>query len=54
LGTGFNRRILLPFESDLKMTKKIKDSGTLMDIQLLDYLIVVPEVKYYRMADERV
>jgi DNA repair protein RadC len=41
-----------PSESDLKITKKIKDSGTLMDIQLLDHLIIVPEGIYYSMADE--
>jgi DNA repair protein RadC len=41
-----------PSESDLKITKKIKDSGTLMDIQLLDHLIIIPEGKYYSMADE--
>jgi len=41
-----------PGESDLKITKKIKESGNLMDIQLLDHLIIVPEEKYYSMADE--
>ena len=37
----------LAFESglsyDMKITRKIKDSGTLMDIQLLDQLIIIPE-----------
>jgi DNA repair protein RadC len=36
----------------LKITRKIKDSGTLMDIQLLDHLIIAPEGGYYSMADE--
>jgi DNA repair protein RadC len=38
----------------MKITRKIKDSGTLMDIQLLDHLIIVPEGGYYSMADEGV
>ena len=41
-----------PSESDMKITQKIKDSGNLMDIQLLDHLIIVPEEKYYSMADD--
>jgi DNA repair protein RadC len=32
-----------PSESDLTITRKIKESGNLMDIQLLDHLIIVPE-----------
>jgi DNA repair protein RadC len=32
-----------PSESDKLITRKIKDSGTLMDIQLLNHLIIVPE-----------
>ena len=43
---------LQPSESDKAITSKIKDSGTLMDIQLLDHLIIIPEVKYYSMAEE--
>ena len=41
-----------PSESDMKITQKIKDSGILMDIQLLDHLIIIPEGLYYSMADE--
>jgi DNA repair protein RadC len=41
-----------PSESDLKITRKIKESGNVMDIQLLDHLIIVPEGTYYSMADE--
>jgi DNA repair protein RadC len=41
-----------PSESDKVITRKIKDSGTLMDIQSLDHLIIVPEGLYYSMADE--
>ncbi len=43
---------LKPSESDLTITRKVKDSGALMDIQLLDNLIIIPEGRYYSMADE--
>lgn len=33
-------------------TKKVKDSAKLMDIQLLDHLIIIPEGRYFSMADE--
>jgi DNA repair protein RadC len=36
----------------MKITKKIKDSDNVMDVQLLDHLIVVPEGMYYSLADE--
>jgi len=39
-------------EFDLTITRKIKESGNVMDIQLLDHLIIVPEGSYYSMADE--
>ena len=42
--TGGNVR---PGESDLTITRKIKESGNLMD-----NLIIVPEEKYYSKADE--
>jgi len=41
-----------PSESDLTITRKVKESGNVMDIQLLDHLIIVPEGTYYSMADE--
>jgi len=41
-----------PSESDLAITRKIKESGLVMDIQLLDHLIIVPEEMYQSMADE--
>jgi DNA repair protein RadC len=43
---------LQPSESDLAITRKIKDSAILMDITLLDHLILIPEGRYYSMADE--
>ena len=45
---------LQPSESDLAITRKVKDSSVLMDIQLLDHLIIIPEGSYYSMADEGV
>ena len=41
---------LNPSESDTKITKKIKEAGELMDIQLLDHLII-SEKDYYSFAD---
>ena len=41
-----------PSESDMSITRKVKESGNVMDIQLLDHLIIVPEGSYYSMGDE--
>ncbi|HLP73254.1 MAG TPA: DNA repair protein RadC [Bacteroidales bacterium] len=41
---------LNPSESDSNITKKIKDAGNLMDIQLLDHLIIT-EKDYFSFAD---
>ena len=41
---------LNPSESDSAITKKIKDSAILMDIQLLDHLIINSD-NYYSFAD---
>jgi DNA repair protein RadC len=41
---------LTPSESDIKITKKIKDAGELMDVQLLDHLIISGN-DYYSFAD---
>jgi DNA repair protein RadC len=41
---------LNPSESDSKITKKIKEAGNLMDIQLLDHLIISGK-EYYSFAD---
>jgi len=43
---------LNPSVSDHAITKKVKDSALLMDIQFLDHLIIIPEGKYYSMGDE--
>ena len=41
-----------PSESDQALTRKIKEAASLMDVQLLDHLIIIPEGRYYSMADE--
>jgi DNA repair protein RadC len=41
-----------PSESDIAITRKVKESGYVMDIQLLDHLIIVPEGRYYSIGDE--
>mgnify|MGYP001636543646 CR=1 FL=1 len=43
---------LNPSESDLSITRKVKDSAILMDIQLLDHLLIIPEGRYYSLTDE--
>jgi DNA repair protein RadC len=40
-----------PSDADIKITKKLKDAGKLLDITLLDHLILLPE-GYTSMADE--
>ena len=40
-----------PSEQDIKLTKKIKEAGALLDIQVLDHVIVC-ENGYYSFADE--
>lgn len=40
-----------PSETDIIITGKLMEAGGLLDIQLLDHLILVPE-GYYSMADE--
>jgi len=43
---------LQPSEADMAITRKVKDSVKLMDLQLLDHLIIIPEGRYYSMGDE--
>ena len=42
---------LSPSESDIKLTKKLKNAGNDLDIPVLDHLIVT-EAGYYSFADE--
>ena len=41
---------LAPSDSDTKITRKIREAGNLMDIQLLDHLII-SDRDYYSFAD---
>lgn len=41
---------LSPSESDTRITQKIKESGALLDIQLLDHIIIADK-EYYSFAD---
>jgi len=43
---------LKPSESDITLTRKLKESALLMDINLLDHLIITPDEKYFSLADE--
>jgi DNA repair protein RadC len=40
-----------PSEADLKITKKIKDAGALLEISVLDHIIVGND-RFYSFADE--
>lgn len=42
---------LKPSEADISITKKIKEAGKVMDVQVLDHVIVT-EYSYYSFADE--
>lgn len=42
---------LQPSDADLRITKKIKEAGTILDITVLDHLILSEE-SYLSMADE--
>jgi DNA repair protein RadC len=42
---------LKPSEADIKLTKKLKDAGSLLDIAVLDH-IIIGEEKFFSFADE--
>ncbi|MCB0509409.1 MAG: DNA repair protein RadC [Bacteroidetes bacterium] len=42
---------LRPSQADIRLTRKVKDAGTLLDIQLLDHVIIA-DTGYYSFADE--
>jgi len=42
---------LKPSESDLQLTRKIKEAGTILDIRILDHLIIT-DSSFYSFADE--
>lgn len=41
-----------PSNADIKITKKLKDAGQLLDISLPDHLILLPE-RYTSLTDEK-
>lgn len=43
---------LQPSHADKELTRKLKESASLMDIRLLDHLIVSPTGQYLSFADE--
>ncbi len=40
-----------PSEADIKLTRKLKEAGTFLDLPLLDHLIITAE-NYFSFADE--
>ncbi len=44
--------LLRPSEQDKKLTNKLRDAGSLLDIRLLDHLIISPNNDYLSMSDE--
>ena len=42
---------LQPSESDIKLTRKLRDAGNMLDISVLDHVIIAEE-KYFSFADE--
>jgi DNA repair protein RadC len=43
---------LKPSVADIELTKKIQSACKLLDIQLLDHIIVVPQQAYFSFVDE--
>ena len=43
---------LIPSEQDIKLTKRLKSGGELLEIQILDHIILSPDEGYYSFADE--
>lgn len=41
-----------PSEEDKKITNKLCDASKLLEIQLLDHLVVTPDMKYFSFANE--
>jgi len=42
---------LQPSEADIRLTRKVKEAGLLLDLPVLDHIILTPE-SYYSFADE--
>ena len=41
-----------PSESDITLTKRMKEAGSLLDIKVLDHLIIASSGAYFTFADE--
>jgi DNA repair protein RadC len=41
-----------PSEADIRLTNRIKEAGTLMDVKVLDHLIIASNGTYFTFADE--
>jgi DNA repair protein RadC len=39
-------------QADIELTRKVKEAGKFLEIQLLDHIIVLPGEKYFSFADE--
>ena len=40
-----------PSDNDIRLTKKLKDAGAMLDIQVIDHIIIGDDT-YYSFADE--
>ena len=43
---------LEPSQSDISITKKFKEAGKILDIEVLDHLILTPDGDFYSFANE--
>jgi len=41
-----------PSQADIDLTKKLKQAGQVLDIQVLDHLILMPDDRYFSFADD--
>lgn len=41
-----------PSNEDIALTKKLKEAGKYLDIDVLDHIIITPDRSYYSFADE--
>ncbi len=52
IGHNHPSGVLKPSTSDIRLTRRIKEAATLLDVKLLDHLIITPKGSYYSFADE--
>ena len=43
---------LIPSNTDIELTRKLREAGALLDLPVLDHLILAPYIGYYSFADE--